>query len=262
LGPSELQWAQRLSSNEAYDDGSVWLRFDGDGARLKLRTEIFTQACFERIARLVIEHRLSRLVIERDGEPVEIVRNGNDILARLDFLRGCSPGEKPRDSFIRARLDLARLRHVKRHRLASAFASWRQSRGRLSRDLEPLDRFGALQGGHLLVSRKGSDQAVIRQWPENVVRYTDCDTTALVGRDLADQPDKTFGPWSAKPYHEVVGRPAAWLDLIEAVVRPPKAPPMIVRYERLLLPWRASSGEVWLSGTQLVRSRTVLRSAR
>ncbi|HLZ67850.1 MAG TPA: hypothetical protein VKQ29_16620 [Aliidongia sp.] len=269
--PSELRWVLdypqadfNLSDYAIRNLGFVWFKQDGSGAHLKLRADLFTRACFERVVRLVLEQGIERLIIEHEaeGEPVEVLHNTNDIIARLDFLRGSAPGESPRENYIIETLDLGRLRHVKRRRLAETFATWVRAQGRLPRDLDPLKRVGAFDGGHLLVSLKGRDQAIIQAWPSNIICYTPCESVGLIGRDLSDQPDGKFGQWAAKPYYEVVNQSAARLDLVEAVIRPPNGAPLISRYERLLLPWRTSSGEFWVSGTSLTRSRRLLRSAR
>ncbi|HEV2676236.1 MAG TPA: hypothetical protein VGV37_17055 [Aliidongia sp.] len=253
-----------LSNYAIRNLGFVWFKPETNGARLKLRADLFTKACFEQVVRLVLEHRIVRLVIEHEGEgePAEVLHNINDIIARLDFLRGTTPGEHPRESYILETLDLGRLRHGKRRRMAEAFQSWFRSHGRLPSNFEPLRRVGAFEGGHLLVSLKGRDQAIIRAWPNNILCYSPSESARLIGRDLSDQPDSKFAQWSAKPYYEVVQEAAARLDLVEAVIRPPNGPPLISRYERLLLPWRTSSGEYWVSGTSHTRSRRLLRSAR
>jgi hypothetical protein len=269
--PGELRWVLNypradfnLSEYAIRNLGFVWFKPESNGARLKLRADLFTRACYERVVRLVLEHRIAHLVIEHEteGEPAEVLHNINDIIARLDFLRGTTPGESPRDSFILETLDLGRLRHAKRRRMSDTFSAWVHSHGRLPRDFEPLRRVGGFQGGHLLVSLKGRDQAIVQDWPSNILCYSQNDIAGLLGRDLCDQPDNRFGQWSSKPYYEVVSQSAARLDLVEAVIRPPNGLPMISRYERLLLPWRTSSGEFWVSGTSLTRSRRLLRSAR
>ena len=270
LHPGDLRWILEyphadfdLSDYAIRNLGFALFKQDGNSARLKLRADLFTKSCFERVVQLVVEHRISRLVIEHEsaGEPAEVLLNANDIIARLDFLRSTTPGETPRESFILETLHLDRLNHVKRRRMSEAYKAWAQSHGRLPRDLEPLRRVGGFQGGHLLVNLKGEDQAIVRDWPSNILCYAKNDIDGLIGRDLCEQPDNRFGRWSSKPYHEVVSRSAARLDLVEAVIHPPGGLPMISRYERLLLPWRTSSGEFWVSGTSLTRSRRLLRSA-
>jgi hypothetical protein len=268
--PSELQWVLdypkvdfNLSSYAIRNLGFVWFKPEANGARLKLRADLFSKACFERVVRLVVEHRLQRLIIEHEdeGEPIEVLQNINDIIARLDFLRGTSPTEAPRENFIIEALDLGRLRHPKRQRLSEMFQDWVRNHGRLPRDFDPHKRDGGFEGAHLLVRLKGRDQVIIQTWPHNIACYSPCQSIGLIGRDLSDQPDVKFAEWSSKPYREIASQSAARLDLVEAVIRTPGRPPMISRYERLLLPWRTTSGEFWVSGTSLNRSRRLLRAA-
>jgi hypothetical protein len=268
--PGELQWVLKypkvdfnLSSYAIRNLGFVWFKPEANGARLKLRADLFSRACFERVVRLVVEHRLQRLIIEHEdgGQPIEILTNVNDIIARLDFLRGTSATEAPRENFIIAGLDLGRLRHPKRYRMSEMFTNWVRTRGRLPRHFDPHKRGSGFEGGHLLVSLKGRDQAIIQTWPTNITCYSPCQSIGLIGRGLADQPDGKFAEWSSKPYHEVVSQSAARLDLVEAVIRTPGRPALISRYERLLLPWRTGTGGFWVSGTSLTRSRRLLKSA-
>jgi hypothetical protein len=269
--PGELRWHLDypladfdLSAYAIRNLGFVWFRPEPNGARIKLRADLFTKACFERVVRLVLEQQIHRLVIEHEaaGEPIEVLHNTNDIIARLDFLRGTTPGESPRPGYIIERLDLGRLRHGKRRRLEEAFLAWERCRGQLPSDFEPLRRIGAFDGAHLLVTLKGQDQSVIRTWPSNIGCYSASESAGLIGRDLSDQPDSSFGEWAARPYYQVAREAAARLDLVEAVIRPCNRPSLVSRYERLLLPWRTSSGEFWISGTSVLRSRRLLRSAR
>ena len=68
-----------------------------------------------------------------------------------------------------------------RRQLAATFAAWVRSRGRLPPDFEPLKRAGASEGGHLLVSLKGRDQAIIRAWPSNITFYSASESAGLIG---------------------------------------------------------------------------------
>lgn len=265
--PGELRWVLgyawnglMLSDYAIRQLGFVWFQPGTKGALLRLRADLFTRACFERVVRLMLEHGITRLVIEHEGrgQPAEVLHNINDIIARLDSLRGTTAGERPRDSFIQEKLDLSRLRHPKRQQLAQIFAAWIRCRGRLPDDFAPLKRVGGFQGDHLLVRLRGQDQAIIEAWPNYFRHYTPCESLGLIGRELSDQPDRTFGQWAARPYYQVARQSAARLDLVEAVVRPTNGPAMISRYERLLLPWRTRSGDFWVSGTSLSRSRRLL----
>lgn len=80
-----------------------------------------------------------------------------------------------------------------------------------------------------------------------------------VGLAVEDLPDREYGAWAAGFFRSVAvsGRPR--YDVISAAMRyqaEPGAPQRRVRYERLLLPWRAASDEVFVTSCARVVERS------
>jgi hypothetical protein len=85
-----------------------------------------------------------------------------------------------------------------------------------------------------------------------------------IGQKVENQPDKEFGSWVSEFYKSVASSGQPRYDLVTALVqyqgesgRPRRA----VRYERLLLPWRTPTDEVFVTLSKLVEDKTAPRSA-
>jgi hypothetical protein len=72
-----------------------------------------------------------------------------------------------------------------------------------------------------------------------------------LGEKVADIPDKDYGSWVSEFYKSVAQTGTPRYDFITGSVRyedESGRPVRPVRYERLMLPWRTSSGEVFVTG--------------
>ena len=80
-----------------------------------------------------------------------------------------------------------------------------------------------------------------------------------IGEKVENQPDKEFGSWVSEFYKSVASSGQPRYDLVTALVqyqgetgRPRRA----VRYERLLLPWKTPTDEVFVTLSKLVENRS------
>lgn len=67
-----------------------------------------------------------------------------------------------------------------------------------------------------------------------------------IGEKVANQPDKEYGTWVSEFYRGVAMSGQPRYDIVSAVLRwedEPGKPHRLVRYERMLLPWRTTSRE-------------------
>jgi hypothetical protein len=239
----------------AADSGLVRItRQRGSGVRIRLEGGTLSTACLQRVLWLLTGAGARRVVLEdeRRSAVAEVMNNFEDIAARLDHLRGMTPGELRRPDYVTQALSLGRLEHRKRRRLLDTFWAWQAADGRLGSDFAPLAPLGFGTGEHALVCHEAGRLA-IEAWPNRVTLYAPCAALGLCGRDFADQPDRVFAMRAAESYRRVAHRGDPVLEFVEAVIRPPHAPPHRVRYERLLLPWRGHDGRLRVSGTALIR---------
>lgn len=71
-----------------------------------------------------------------------------------------------------------------------------------------------------------------------------------IGEKVADQPDKEYGEWVSNFYKSVAGSRQPRHDLVTAVLHwedEPGKPQRILHYERMLLPWRTASDEIFVT---------------
>jgi hypothetical protein len=70
-----------------------------------------------------------------------------------------------------------------------------------------------------------------------------------IGERMENLPDKEYGMWAAEFYKSVASAGQPRYDVVRAAIqaRPTGQPLFITRYERLLLPWRTRSEEVFVT---------------
>ena len=69
-----------------------------------------------------------------------------------------------------------------------------------------------------------------------------------IGSRIQNVPDKDYGAWVAEFYKAVAISGHPRYDVVTASIQHPNdEPEQVIRYERLLLPWKARSGEVLVS---------------
>ena len=70
-----------------------------------------------------------------------------------------------------------------------------------------------------------------------------------LGESILNQPDKEYGSWVAEFYKSVASNGQPRYDVVSAAIqaRPSKPSLFMTRYERLLLPWRTPSEEVFVT---------------
>jgi hypothetical protein len=76
-----------------------------------------------------------------------------------------------------------------------------------------------------------------------------------IGEKVENQPDKEFGSWVSEYYKSVASSGQPRYDLVTALVQyqgETGRPRRVVRYERLLLPWKTPTDEVFVTLSKLV----------
>jgi hypothetical protein len=70
-----------------------------------------------------------------------------------------------------------------------------------------------------------------------------------IGESIENQPDKEYGIWVAEFYKSVARTGQPRYDIIRAAIQAQPSQPglFMTRYERLLLPWRTPSEEVFVT---------------
>ena len=68
-----------------------------------------------------------------------------------------------------------------------------------------------------------------------------------VGRRIQNMPDREYGAWIAEFYKAVAASGQPRYDVVRACIQDEAGASQLIRYERLLLPWKTSSGGVLVS---------------
>ena len=68
-----------------------------------------------------------------------------------------------------------------------------------------------------------------------------------VGERIENLPDKEYGGWVSEFYKSVATSGQPRYDIVSASIQTDQEKPYLTRYERLLLPWRTRSDEIFVS---------------
>jgi hypothetical protein len=257
LGPGALASVPRCGA-PTY----VRLQLRPNGACLHLGELPITRACFERLVWLLVMHQVERAIVEYPGErsEPELLTSQQDIVARLDEIRGAAPGEPARPAFFLERMALARLDEPRRLPMRGAWRAWGRAHGKIS--VAELKReSGTVDGKRMLLRVQGDERLETAAVSDVVRAYLPCERMSMLGREVEEQPDGIYGDWLASAYRELVqdDEPEPGLQLVEAVVSSSAGGRTVrTRYERLLLPWRSPGGDFWITSQPILRMRRVI----
>jgi len=217
----------------------------------------------ERVVQTLMDGSPDRIVIEQASgapQPFELMTSIADVVARLGSIHEGYADSPLESSFAACELSLGRLLQGGPASLAGAYRSWLARRGRLSpravRSL--LDR---PVGARWLMARLGpGGEPIAETLPPYISFWGDADLTKLIGRPMAEHPDRRYGEAVARGFQAVARAEAPHLEVVDAVVRPVGLSLHHLRYDRLILPWRADDGTCFVSSISF--PRLVRNSAR
>jgi hypothetical protein len=242
------------------DLGYAFIVLTADRARLRLRPAMFTRACFEAVAGVLVKQNPRRVVIEiEDDQTVaQLFDTIYDTIAHLDQLRVRAPGEDERPDFFHDVLALERIRSPRREPLLKHYRSWQRARGELDAQRLQMMNDQPTAAKQLFARVTASDKVVPITWPSYMTLYAPSEVPKIIGKPFDEHVDGGYLQAAAGGYVEVKRRNQPMLELVEAALRPPNGPPRRIRYERLLLPWRGVGGEMFVSSVSFFRSQRLL----
>ncbi|NVN10945.1 hypothetical protein [Nguyenibacter vanlangensis] len=230
--------------------------------RIRFQPALFPAACLQRVLEIILYHAPPRIVLERAGTlfaPLEVLHNLNDAVARLRALQIATPDEEESSGSPTAgsptivNLSLDRLRDSKRASMQAAFAIWKEAkRYTNARSISRIAANPAFGSG-AVAWMPGQDRCLIEAWPQTYGKYGEVSYESLLGRDVRDLPDSAYILPATRSYFGVAHSQAPRLELIEALVTHPDGSRFWSRYERLLLPWRTSASDIFVSSVPLLR---------
>ncbi len=133
-------------------------------------------------------------------------------------------------------------------------ALWRQTRGEFSPDIDSALAAGGVRD-RIIVARQlsRSERLVAERVGAGINFLRGCD---IIGRDLDEQPDRSYGAWMAQTYAEVLRSRRVRVESCRAQIRTSTATTLRVAYDRVLIPWR-SSGESFAMCISLQRAEPI-----
>lgn len=143
-------------------------------------------------------------------------------------------------------------------RTAPLVRLWRESRGRASAELlASLDNAGLLDRSVLAREIGHGSRLVSEHFGTGFDRaMKPCESLLRVGRDLDDVLDRGYGGWVAESYARTLAERRLRFETCDATFRTGKATSIRARYDRVLMPWTARSGDLLILGISIRRSVT------
>lgn len=222
--------------------GFVHLRPRPDAMHVALREGRFNLTAF---AGLMLElgrvrpPRIMLRVLADDGPKFQIFTDLHDLSTHLELLS--------RDKPVQTRIPRLSERRNPRVLNMPTFAParpivelWQRTRGELTDDLHSTIVASGI-GGRTILARQLPRTSRLVFWHigPGIMLMRPCEALMAIGRELHDQPDRPYGEWVADTYAQVARERQVRVDSCRALIRTSLSNTLRVRYDRVLLPWRA-----------------------
>jgi hypothetical protein len=236
--------------------GFIHVRLHEEGVRVSVRARSFTLLTLTALLYVLIDRRPRRIVLAVfSGEDwsYEMFTNLGSFVERAEDLAAGEPvAGRPRWLSAERKLEALRLPAFEKTR--PLVSLWKMSRGMLGDDLIKALRACDLVHRAVLVRQiAGTSRLVYEHFGSAIKAMEPCATLKLVGRDIDDIVDRDYGGWVAESYASVLRKRRLRLDSIRATLRTSADSTVKVRYDRLLMPWRRSGGDVFALGISMRR---------
>jgi len=140
----------------------------------------------------------------------------------------------------------------------SLVALWEARRGVMNAQLlEELVAGRVTRKMILLRQPAGSSRLLVEQYGEGLAFVRPCQALSLVGHEYRDVPDRDFCRWVLRGYAETLSTGAPRLESMLADFHTPDAIVMRSRFDRLLVPWYAESGDRFVVSVPLIHRRSI-----
>ncbi len=232
--------------------GYVSVSENNGSVRVRLRPAAVSPIAFSALCYYLMDRRPERIVLSRlDRDWThEFVGTDVNVLRRLVHLVPVSHADRLGDfvSQIKKVDGIAAT-----NPLATLFKLWKE-------EGEPLEyeRIARLleQGmaGRYVVVQTGetNSDVFLRAVGPGFLSYDDGWRARATGLRVEDQPDYYYGRWVAQAYRDTTSDGGPRLEDVDAIVSTPRVGRSRIRYTRLIVPIKASSGTECLLGASLI----------
>lgn len=244
--------------------GFALIRQRGRSIHLSLRPALTTPATLGTLFYRLAEATPERLLISylQNAWQHEVLRSAHEAMLRLEDLVFATSTWRPSSTYLVQRHPLVLRQHSALESLGPLLAIWHVTGGLWTdrlRDL--LTALNLLDRAILLHNPAGGDRLVFDHRGTSFSFYPPSWNRLAIGRDIEDQPDRDYGARTAHTYREVLGDGEPRFEAVDAVIRDPGHDVRRSRYDRLILPWRTSENERFLTGVSVLRATYLLESA-
>jgi hypothetical protein len=181
----------------------------------------------------------------------EISSSTEHTVARLSELCAAAFVPPPTDKYVVEQRDFSKLIERAEDPFCSIAQKWRMAFGYFDETVLPFAIKHDLLSRMIIIGVKRASGESVFRFIGNGFRWVGEDYIVRgVGDKVVDQPDKEYGAWVSEFYRSVAGSGQPRHDLVSAAIRwedEPGKPFRVSRYERLLLPWRTSSDETFVT---------------
>ncbi len=241
--------------------GFIHVRVQESGARVALRAGRFTLVTLTAALYTLLERRPQRIVLavfSGDDWSYEMFTSLGSFAERTEDLAAGEP-VAPRRPWHAAEKDLAALSAPVLTKLRPLVSLWQANRGRLNEELcTALGLCGLLNRAVLVRRPPKSSRLVVEHFGAGIKIMRPCEAFLSIGHDFQDLPDREYGHWAAQTYDDTLRSRRIRLESVRAIIRTSEAATIRVRYDRLLMPWRRSTGDGFVLGVTMLRERSIV----
>jgi hypothetical protein len=205
--------------------------------------------------------RLLLSYLQRDWKH-ELLRSAHESMLRLEDLVYAAGARFPRSAYLVQRHPLMPRRHSAMESLSPLLAVWHLTSGRYPDGLvDMLAALGLRERAVVHRNPSGTDRLIFDHRGTAFSHYRPSWNLLAVGRDIEDQPDRAYAARTAETYRAVLRENEPRFEAVDAVINTPGRDVRRSRYDRLILPWRGSDGDRFVTGISVLRTSYILDCA-
>jgi hypothetical protein len=242
--------------------GYVLLRRQGRLVRAEMQPALVKPATLIGLYYALLDLKPQQILLSRltaQGSSHELFDDVAEFAATVERDVGDDGMRRHRPAYALSARSLRHLERARYARFAPVVALWGAARGRLPGNLlAELRRHGLQARAALLRNPAGSGRLVYEHVGSGYSFLGNaCLPLTLVGKDIEMLPDRDYGDWAARSYHECLADEEPRLETVSAVMCRADGERLWSYYDRVLLPWRTGDGACYVLGLSEVRRRVL-----
>ncbi len=239
--------------------GFVAVHVHGTSCHVRIRPALLGDLSAASVHRWLEQSRSLRVVVTWLGDDWSSELIGSIAAARrridelVDAWRHARPGDFLSSTVPAARLDATSL-------LGRIGREWPQLCGPAARD-ELMGLLRSILGERYVLVRRdpGSGRVIFQEFGRSIFAHYETWRTCAVGAPMEEQPDRSYGQWTARAYQDAFAISEPVVADVDAIVRWPHAGRVRMRYKRVLVPLLSATDPHCLLGGSLLDNRIDLR---